>query len=140
MSFIRGFARRNGSRQAPAGIVGLKKREKWYRCNKCAGKFRGRNPICPACGRTRPHVSRVVLIHLLQPHDDGPIHGQDDNWRIACDIRRDYIATHADCGHGETNLEQGTPNLNVVNCPDCLATLNLTLADVAQESELILWP
>lgn len=118
---------------APAFIPNLRAKAKWYRCFACDVKFMAKQAACPGCGRSQPQVSPLVLIHLLQPHPAGRIHSVNGSWRLACDARRDYIATHRRVKGQETNNEQASGDLASVNCPDCLGTLGLTYEQLQAE-------
>lgn len=71
---------------------------------------------CPKCGANKaPMVGVMVLTHLLIPHERGPIEGGGGlRYVIGCDDERAYLAT-------VTNLEAATDNVEVANCPGCLA-------------------
>ncbi len=76
-------------------------------------QFRSDQPRCPKCTSFGPPaVQLVALVHLLVPDPQGPIAGQYRRYYIACDPKREHIAT-------VTNKEAGSDNLGAVNCPGC---------------------
>lgn len=92
----------------------------WFCINpQCADRgkrheWEGSKPVCPKCSSEGPPCVQLrTLIHLLLPEPKGLIPGQYGRYRIACDATRDYLATN-------TNNEQATGDVNIVNCPGCL--------------------
>ena len=78
-------------------------------------QFRSDQPRCPKCTLFGPPaVQLVALVHLLVPDPQGPILGQYRRYHLACDPKREHIAT-------VTNKEAGSDNLGAVNCPGCQA-------------------
>lgn len=76
--------------------------------------FQSEYPICPKCkSEGLPNVTKRALTHLLLKNPKGKIEGQHGRYSMACDHKRDYLATH-------TNGEAATDQLAVVNCPGCL--------------------
>jgi rubredoxin len=79
-------------------------------------EFESDEPICPKCGVGPPYVQPRVLIHLMVKDKKGRIEGQyGQRYAIACDRRRDYIAT-------PDNSEAASGDPIAVNCPGCLAS------------------
>lgn len=78
--------------------------------------FESDQPVCPKCGVGPPHVQKRSLIHLLVRDPRGQIEGQYGlRYRLACDVRRDYLAT-------KLNGEAATGDPMAINCPGCLAS------------------
>lgn len=76
-------------------------------------EFESEYPECPKCGSTAPTVYKRTLIHLLVKDRMGPIRGQYGRWKLACDAKREILAT-------PDNGESATDQLPSVNCPGCL--------------------
>ncbi len=77
-------------------------------------EFESDEPKCPKCkSYGMPTVQKRVLIHFVYLDNKGPIPGQHCGVRLACDKRRDYLATF-------TNGEAASGDPGVCNCPGCL--------------------
>lgn len=71
---------------------------------------------CDKCGANRsPMIGTLTLTHLLVPDITGPVKGTGGRcFKIACDSKRAYLAT-------VTNDEAATDNIEIANCPGCIA-------------------
>lgn len=71
---------------------------------------------CPKCGANQPpFVHLLVITHLLVPDQKGALIGAGGlRYKMACDETRAYLAT-------VSNQEAASGDLQVVNCPGCLA-------------------
>ena len=71
---------------------------------------------CPKCGADRPPmIGLLTLTHLLLRNEQGPILGTGGlRYALGCDSKRAYLATHS-------NNEAATGDIEVANCPGCLA-------------------
>jgi len=74
---------------------------------------------CPKCGADKPPIAGLLAqIHFLIRDPKGPIEGAGGIcYRLACDDKRAYLATH-------TNQEATTGKLAAANCVNCLAKAN----------------
>jgi len=80
-------------------------------------EFESDYPKCPKCtAEGEPIVHKRSLIHFLQPDVKGPIRGQRMRFKMACDPKRDELATL-------TNGEAASGAIEAVNCPGCLKAL-----------------
>lgn len=78
-------------------------------------KFERDEPKCPKCTSGPPVVHKMALIHLVVPDQNGQIFGdQKRRFILACDPKRDYIATRR-------NGEAGSGDPNCITCPGCIA-------------------
>jgi len=60
-------------------------------------------------------IGTLTLTHLLVHDEHGPVRGKGGvPYKIACDSKRAYLAT-------VTNDEAATDNVEVANCPGCIA-------------------
>ena len=95
-----------------------------YECVQCAHVFEvfhklseeGADFACPKCGANQPpFVHLLVITHLLVPDPKGALIGAGGlRYKMACDETRAYLAT-------VSNQEAASGDLQVVNCPGCLA-------------------
>lgn len=95
----------------------------WYRCYRCPDRqsplpgsfreFEADTPLCPRCGAG--DAVRLVPVHWLVADPKGPILGGGGRrYRLACDARRDHLATEAP---GETFSATG--DARAVTCLSC---------------------
>lgn len=72
--------------------------------------------VCPKCGANQvPVVGVLAIVHFIMRDRHGALMGHGGlRYRLACEPRRTFIATH-------TNLEAGSGELSAVSCVRCLA-------------------
>lgn len=87
-----------------------------YECyeNGSRFEFTSDQPKCPKCTAfDYPFVLILSLTHFITPDPKGLIVSQGRRWKMACDIKRESLAT-------QTNQESATGVPELVNCPGCL--------------------
>lgn len=110
-----------------------------YRC-KCLPPpkgfvFEANAPICPKCGRHGNGIHELVDIHFMVLHPAGPIMGEFGRQYVACQPKREYLATH------EGDHFSATDDPRVVNCRSCRGTqawkdMAKLFPEIAREEEL----
>ena len=60
-----------------------------------------------------PAITKLVLIHLLIPHPQGPILGMNQRFMMCCNPKRTVLAT-------PDNGEAASGDWRAINCPSCM--------------------
>lgn len=95
-----------------------------WRCHACGSGTRylewEGDGQCPRCGRGyvpgAGQVAPLTDVHLVVMAEDGPIWGGEGRQRVACQPRRDYLATTVD------DFFAASDDPRAVTCPACRAT------------------
>lgn len=80
-----------------------------------AFRSRDRNPPCPSCGATAPHVYPLADLHYIVV-GSGPIVGQQGRQHVACVPRRDGYCLH------RRDQFPCTADPRLVTCQSCQGT------------------